>query len=72
MIELKAKLRSSEPAPNVAKSSSGAPKIVEVSPTKQKQDLEVSKEEKSSAPKVSGKTKTLNKETVDKAAEIAT
>ena len=75
MIELKAKVKTGEvpPAPTkVAKSTPGAPKIQEVDANAKKEELETAKDEEPVVVKKSGHTKTLNKDTVDKAAEIAT
>lgn len=73
MIELKAKVRSGEPAVpvKVAKSKPGASKIEEVDKSSKQEELEVSKLEDKPAEVKKVKTKNLDKDTVDKAAEIA-
>jgi hypothetical protein len=74
MIELKAKVRTGEvPLTKVAKSTPGATKIQEVDASAKKEELEVSEVSfEQPVVKKSGHTKTLDKGTVEKAAEIAT
>ena len=74
MIELKAKVRTGEvPLTKIAKSAPGASKIQEVDVSAKKEELEVAEASlEQPVIKKSGHTKTLDKSTVEKAAEIAT